>query len=365
MSRADLLLKLTVGKDKRTVPAFEREGNIRYLFKTYGENMKKVLLYNIVYVAIFALPLIFSIFVLPILIDSYVYSGRSFIGNFGIGFPNIADSLNDAISYQFWVNRILLYPCILVSTFLAFIGLSGLFHCARGIMWKEKVKLKSFFRGIKRLWKPFMTVGAVLTAILACDLYGFGWHAELMATSGATAGSYTLCVFLGLITVFAVSLLTIMLPSFACYDFKFFDHVKNSVLLFSTMTVPTLFVAGFASLAFLLIMVGSLLVYLVLALLIAGGFVFIAMMCTTYGQNLFDNFIASQVDANGNRIEVQVKTRSTRELANQYVGRQGKDKNKNKNKKNQNATYNQSSKPQSKKKNQKKNTYNSSYKRKK
>lgn len=359
MSRADLLLKLTVGKDKRTVPPVEKEGNIRYLFRKYGENMKKVLLYNIVYVAIFALPLVFSLFVLPILVDNYVYSGKSFIGNFGIGFPNISDSLLDSIKYQYYVNRILVYPCILLSTFIAFVGLSGLFHCARGIMWEEKVKLKSFFRGIKRLWKPFMVVGFVFTVILACDLYGFGWHSELLATSGATAGSYVLSVILGLVTIFTVSIMTILLPSFACYDFKFFDHVKNAVLLFSTMTVPTLFVAGFAGLIFVLSMIGSFLGYLVLALLIAGGFIFIAMMCTTYGQNLFDNFIATQVDAQGNRIEVQVKTRSAKELANQYAGKKGKDK------KNKNATYNTNTNTAPKKKNKKQNTYNSSYKRKK
>lgn len=122
MSRADLLLKLTVGKDKRTVPPVEKEGNIRYLFRRYGENMKKVLLYNIVYVAIFALPLIFSLFILPILADNYVYGAKSFVGNFGIGFPNVSDSLFDAIHYQYKVNRMLVYPCILLSAFIAFIG---------------------------------------------------------------------------------------------------------------------------------------------------------------------------------------------------------------------------------------------------
>lgn len=361
MSRADLLLKLTVGKDKRTVPPVEREGSIRYLFRRWGENMKKVLLYNIVYIAIFALPLIFSMFILPTLVDNYVYAGKSFIGNFGIGFPNVADSLFDSIRYHHKVNRMLVYPCILLSSFIAFFGLSGLFHCARGMMWEEKVKLKSFFRGIKKLWKQFLTMALVFTGILACDLYGFGWHAELMATNSATAGSYALCVILGLVTVFFISILTILLPSFACYDFKFFDHVKNSVLLFATMTVPTIIVAGFASMAFLLTLASFLLTYLVLAILLAGGFLFIAMMCTTYGQNLFDNFIATQVDKEGNRIEVKVTTRSTKELARQYVGKKGKDGKK------QKANVNASSNPNknSKKKNQKKNTYNSSYKRKK
>lgn len=361
MSRADLLLKLTVGKDKRTVPPVEKEGNIRYLFRKYGENMKKVLLYNIVYVAIFALPLIFSLFILPILVDNYVYSGKSFIGNFGIGFPNVADSLFDSIRYHHKVNRMLVYPCILLSSFIAFFGLSGLFHCARGMMWEEKVKMKSFFRGIKKLWKPFLTMAFVFTGVLACDLYGFGWHAELLATNSANAGSYVLSVVLGLVTVFFVANLTILLPSFACYDFKFFDHVKNSVLLFATMTFPTLFVAGFASLAFLLILASSFLGFIVLALLLAGGFLFIAMMCTTYGQNLFDNFIATQVDKEGNRVEVKVTTRSTKELAKQYVGKKGKEGN------NKKGNVNQSSKPSgnAKKKNQKKNTYSSSYKRKK
>lgn len=359
MSRADLILKLTVGKDKCTVPHAEKEGNIRYFFRKYGENMKRVLLYNIIYTAIFALPLIFSLFVLPVLVNSYVYQNRSFIGNFGIGFPNVADSLFEAIAYEHYVNRILVYPCIILSVFIAFIGLSGVFHCSRGMMWGEKVKLKSFFRGIKALWKPFIVVGLVFSAVLAADLYGFGWHSQLLSTTGATAGSYILCVVLGLVTAFTVAVMSILLPSFACYNFKFFEHVKNAVLLFCVMTVPALFVAALSSVIFIIILAGSFASYIVLALLIAGGFFFISMMLTTFGQYLFENFIIPQVDKEGKRIEVKVKTRSTKELAQQYTGKKVKGK------KQQNKGYDTSTKPNNPKKKKQQNTYNSSYKRKK
>ena len=357
MSRADLILKLAVGKDRRTVAPVETGGHFKYFFGTFSSNFKKVLVNNLIYSAIFALPLLFSIFVLPILVTNYVYSGKGFIGNFGIGFPNVADSFVEAVSYNQYINRILVFPCILASTFIAFVGLSGVFHCSRGYMWGEKVNVKSFFRGIKKLWKPFMLVGAVFTVVLAGFLYGMDYHSTLVKTGSATVGSYFVAVIVGLAGGLSLAYLIVLLPSIACYDFKMKDHLKNALLLILIMPIPSLFVTGFTVALFCICLATSYLALMFAFLLIAFGFFFFAMMWTTYGQYLFDLFIVTQVDDKGNRIEVAIKKKNGQD-ANEYVG--AKKSAKNAEKEANNPNYN--SNGGKKKKNQ--NTYSSSYKRK-
>lgn len=341
MSRADLILKLAVRKDKRTVPPVETGGHISYFFRTFSVKMKDVLKFNLLYIAIFCLPLIFSAIVLPLLVNNYVFAGKSYIGNFGIGFPNVADSLSDSIKYFYEINRFLVYPCVLLSFFIAFFGLSALFHVSRGLMWNEKVKTKSFFNGIRKLWKPFLITSAIATALMACVLYGIGWHLELMELGTANAGSWIVFILLILVGIFAVSLLTTLLPTFACYDFSFGDAFKNSVLLFCISPMPTLIIS---CLTLGIIIIGGssgMFGYLLGAFALFFGIIFFTMMWTTYGQYLFDAFICPQLDENGNKKEVVIKKRT----------RKGDE-----------SVVKPSNPANKKKKNQ--NTYSSSYKRK-
>lgn len=355
MSRADLILKLTVGKDRRTVAPVETGGHIKYFFSTFMTNFKKVLVNNLIYSAIFALPLIFSVFVLPLLVTNYVYNGKGFIGNFGIGFPNVADSFADTVLYHQYVNRILVFPCILASVFIAFVGLSGIFHCARGYMWGEKVNVKSFFRGIKKLWKPFICVGAVVIVILAGFLYGMDYHTTLLKIGETTVGSYFVAVIVGIVAGLSLMYLIVLLPSIACYDFKMKDHLKNALLLNIIMPVTSIFVTGFTVALFCISLANSYLAIMMGFLLLASGFLFFAMMWTTYGQYLFDLFIVTQVDGDGNRVEVSVKKKNSKNETGEYVGAKKSDKNLEKEANDQN-------KNNKKKKSQ--NTYSSSYKRK-
>lgn len=354
MSRADLILKLTVGKDKRTVEPVETGGRISNFFKLFNANIKNVFWTNLIYTGIFALPLIFSLFILPNLVHSYVYSGRHFIGNFGFGFPGVADSYSEAVLYQQYVNRIFLFPCIIGSVFIAFVGLSGVFHCSRGYMWCEKVNIKSFFRGIKKMWKPFMLIGAIFCVVLAGCLYGFEWHNTLLKLSEAYWASYLVAAVVGIVGALVALIVMIMLPSIACYDFKLRDHFKNAVLLNIVMFVPSLIILG-VTVGLCMLSTVSLFSFLIPVLLALLGFFFVGMMWTSYSQYLFDNFICTQVDANGNRLEVTIKKKTAKEVK-EYVGAKKK-----------NATDEEEKTRAEKKKEkhqQNKNSYNSAYKRK-
>ncbi len=296
MARSDLILKLSVRKDERTVTPVETGGRISYFFRTFTGKFRDVFRTNLVYAAIFALPLLFSAFVLPNLMLSIVMNGKSFIGNFGIGFPNIADDLNAALHELMRWYRILIFPCNIFSIFVAFVGLSGVFHVARGLMWDEKVKMRSFFRGIKALWKPFLAVGAIVAAVSAGLMYGIGWHMELYLTGAANAGSWIVFVLLILAGFAMVIYLGMLLPTFACYRFRFGEALKNACLLNCIAPVTSVIVSLFGVGVLLLSLLGTFVSYLMVALLLVCGFMFLAMLYTGYAQYCFDSFIVPQVD---------------------------------------------------------------------
>ena len=312
MARSDLILKLSVRKDERTVSPVETGGHISYFFRTFTGKFRDVLRTNLVYAGIFALPLLFSAFVLPGIMLSHVMNAKSFIGNFGIGFPNVADDVNLALGELMRWYRILIFPCNIFSIFLAFVGLSGVFHVSRGLLWDEKVKMRSFFRGIKMLWKPFMLTGALVAAVSAGIMYGIGWHMELYLTGAANAGSW-IVFFLLILVAFAMVLhLGTLLPTFACYRFSFLEANKNAALLNCISPVTSFIVSVFGVGLVLLSLIGSFAAYLILALMVVLGFMFLSMMYTCYGQFCFDNYIVPQVDPRNpdKRRDVVVKRRA-------------------------------------------------------
>ena len=311
MARSDLILKLNVRKDERTVTPVETGGHISYFFRTFVAKFKYASLTNLIFAGIFALPLLFSAFVLPNLMLNYVMAGKSFIGNFGIGFPNVADDVNAALADLMRWYRILIFPCNIGSILLAFVGLSGVFHVSRGLMWDEKVKVRSFFRGIKALWAPFLAAGAMTAAVAAGIMYGMGWHMGLYLTGAATAGSWIVFVLLLLVGLLWVMFLSMLLPTLACYRFRFGEACKNALLLNLITPITSVFVSAFGIGLLLLSFISAFISYLMLALMLVCGFMFLAMMFTTYGQYCFDNFIVPQVDPRDptKRRDVVVKSR--------------------------------------------------------
>ena len=309
MARSDLILKLNVRKDERTVSPVETGGHISYLFRTFTGKFRTVLAINLIYAGIFALPLLFSAFILPSIMLNQVMAGKSFIGNFGIGFPNVADSVNVALGDLMRWYRIVIFPCNIFSILLAMVGLSGVFHVSRGLMWDEKVKIRSFFRGIKALWKPFLVTGIVVAAISAAMMYGMGWTMELYLTGVKNPGSWVLFAFLILVGFAMVMYLMMLLPTFACYRFKAKEAMQNALLLNAVTPITSIIVAAFAVGVVLLSLISTFISYLMVAVLLILGFMFIAMMFTGYAQYCFDSFIVPQVDPKNpdKRREVVVK----------------------------------------------------------
>lgn len=312
MSRVDLLLKLTVDRDRRTNTGEVEQHSVKHAFSVFSENLSKMLLINLVYAFIFALPFIFCVFVWPMLAKNYFFGSGdyNFIGQVGIGYPGVVNTMAEgyAILFKHYFNMYI--PVLSASIVPMVFGLSGVFHCMRGYMWGENVRpVKSFFRGIKRLWKPFLITAFAVAAIMCGVLYGGYWHISLLKAGAANAGSWILFIFLILLVWVMVAILYFLLPIFACYRFSYKDSLKNSVLLFLILFPGALFASAFTIGVFMLSAAGSVLNFLVGILMLGLGFTFLAGLWTSCAQKAFGNFILPQFESgqSGGKMKVDAR----------------------------------------------------------
>ena len=300
MSRVDLLLKLTIDKDRRTNTGEVEQHSIKHALGVFSENLSKMLLMNLVYAFIFALPFLFCVFIWPMLAKSYFFTsgGYNFIGQVGIGYPGVVNTLSEGYKILFEHYFNLYIPVLSASIVPMVFGLSGMFHCMRGYMWGENVRpIKSFFRGIKKLWKPFLAVALVFGAFMCGIFYGAFWHISLLKAGTASGGSWTLFIFLIIFAWIAVAILYFLLPMFACYRFEMRDALKNSSLLALILWPSALFTAAFTIGFFLLSLAGTLLNFLLGIFMIALGFTFLTAIWTSCAQKAFGNYILPQYES--------------------------------------------------------------------
>lgn len=312
MSRVNLLLKLTVDRDRRTNKGEVQQHSVKHALGVYSENLRKMLLMNLVYAFLFSLPFLFCVFILPDLMKDYFFTHYeyNFMGHVGIGYPGVWNTMSEGYTrlYDFYFKCYI--PLLSASIVPMVFGLAGLFHCLRGYMWGENVRpVKSFFRGIKRLWKPFLLTAILFAGFMCGILYGIFWHISLLKTTGATGGSWVLFIFLILLGWFGVGFMYFLLPTFACYRFKLRDAFKNSGILLLVLWFPTLFAAALAIGVFLLSLVGSFLNYLLIIFFLAIGFVFIAGIWTSGAQKAFGNYIQPQFESSQSGGKIKVESR--------------------------------------------------------
>jgi len=318
MNKVNLLMKLTVDRDRRTNTGEVEQHSVKHAMSVFSDNLRKMLGMNLVYCVIFALPFLFCVFIWPMLAKNYFFGNGNynFIGQVGIGYPGVVNTMEEGYKVLFEHYFRLYIPVLSASIVPMVFGLSGMFHCMRGYMWGENVRpLKSFFRGIKRLWKPFLVTAVAFAALMCGVLYGAFWHISLLKAGAATAGSWILFIFLILLTWFAVAVLYFLLPTFACYRLSLKDSLKNSVLFVAILWFTALFTAAFSIGLFLLAEAGTILNYLVALFFLGLGFAFLAGIWTSSAQKAFGNYIQPQFEG---KVPGGVKVAPARRGVNPY-----------------------------------------------
>ena len=326
MSRVDLLMKLSLEKDQRTNSGEVNQHSVRHATSVFSDNLRRIFLTNLIYVLVFALPFLFLAFIAPALVKDWVFArgDYNFVGQIGIGYPGVVNTMAEGYKVLFGHYFKIYIPILSASIVLMFVGLSGLFHCLRGYMWGENVRpVKSFFRGVKKLWKPFLITGVSFGAFMCGVLYGAVWHISLLKQGAANGGTWVLFIGVILLTWLAVSVLVYLLPMFACYRYKYADALKNSLIIALVNWLPSLFTAAFTIGVFCLSLANVAFNYIVLILLFLVGFGFLGGIWTSSAQKAFANFIAPQYESANSGGKLRVEARRG---VNPYKAKKAKDK---------------------------------------
>lgn len=328
LQKASMLLNLTVDRDLRTVDKRElKTGRIAYFFEVVRDKFNEMLKVQIFFM-LFALPALALVFLYaPVLISNSL--AEFTFGNYmGIGYADSFDSTSMGVLAIYDVYRYILL-LIMPAMLIAGIGASGLFYCSRGFMWGEPVVVyKAFFRGIKKLWKFFVPVFAVLGVVVFLVGYGVLYHLERVELGTTDALSYIILIssilggaIVGMIAVF-------MLPMFACYKFKFVDYIKNSVILNVLVFPASLIIIVVTFGPFFLISLNEFVKLILYTMIIGIGFAFIAMMWTTFAQGIFDTMINGMYEARqeSERKKSEKNKKDKQQLKTEFVNPKKKNK---------------------------------------
>ncbi len=319
-------MKLSLEKDQRTNNGEVSQHSVRHATSVFSDNLRRMFLTNVVYVLVFALPFLFLAFIAPALIKDWVFrsGGYNFMGQVGIGYPGVVNTMAEGYKVLFGHYFRIYIPLLSASIIIMFTGFSGLFHCLRGYMWGENVRpVVSFFRGVKRLWIPFLITGIVFSAFFCGVMYAMTYHISLVKQGTANAGTTILFIAMILLTVLFVGVLTYLLPMFACYRYKFFDAVKNSVILMLVNWIPCLFTSVFTCGIFCLSFVNVAFNYIILILLFVIGFAFLGGIWTSSAQKAFANYIIPQYESERSGGKLRVEARRG---VNPYKAKKAKEK---------------------------------------
>jgi hypothetical protein len=306
MSKAHMLLKLSVDKDLRTVDKIKIEkGRISYFFTKVKENLSELFKVELL-LLVFALPLIAVLGFYILYKKPEALSDFTFANFMGIGYTDAVNTEAEGIAAIYSVFREMLLWMVPAFTIFGF-GAAGAFYCSRGYMWSEPVVVrKAFFRGIKKLWKYYVPIFAVIGALVTG--LGTAILTGLEDVILGTAGFWSYFMLIGgiVIGVIGIMYLIMLLPMFACYKFKLGEYLKNAVLLNMLMLPPTLILAAVTVAPFVLFRNGfaANIFYVVFAII---GIVFIIMMWTAYAQNVYEVMIEGMYQA---RIESEKKKKA-------------------------------------------------------
>ncbi len=255
-----------------------------YVFKS---NFLKLVLINVFVLITFAPAiglLIFRSAYIKMLGDVYPF-------NSSILFPYYTDVTGLAERLTLSAD-ILFYAALIVSGFIAAVGISGATYSIRKLINTHgEFSLKGFFHGVKVNY--FNTVFPVFTFLIflyATFLIGDQMEYAQALGNGA-AGEITAYVFIIIATVLVGIFMAWVYAVGTTYKVKFIQLFKNSFVLCIGSILKTVFMAGFSLIPVWLFMIGGFVRIISYVVFVFIGFSFIILCWTAFTQSVFDAYI--------------------------------------------------------------------------
>ncbi|MBQ7924272.1 MAG: hypothetical protein IJ329_03095 [Clostridia bacterium] len=247
---------------------------------------------------IFFLPMI-AVIVVMILMKNMQAEMYPFGANLGGGYPfyPVQQGLAESLALT---NNLILYGGLILTSFIAAVGLSGGMYVIRNMVWTEGIFVANdFWRGIKLNYKnALQTALFFLIVLFACG--------SLISLADFTiaAGDITKGQRIWMMISKATSYILIFLAGFMSlwmialgvnYKMKFLVMLRNSFLMTIGSLPQTIFFAALAAIPFLLLLFGGFLTVTGVILVLLFGLAYALLVWLDFAQWLFDKYINPKI----------------------------------------------------------------------
>ena len=298
--RKGLISRLMEGKEKSEDYARSTLPTNRWqlFFDIFKGNFGKIVKVNLLTI-LFFVPLIAVVVFYMMLVDSngIIYP---FGANLGVGYPAapMQQGMAELLSVQ---NSFLLYAGLIITGFIAAIGLSGGMYVVRNMVWTEGIFVTNdFWRGIRLNYKNALQTTLFFTIVLlfAGTMLRFaefsiviesltGFNLVMMRISQVT--SYVLLALAAMLSLWMIAL-------GVNYKMSFFGMIRNAFLLTVATLPQTIFFAVLAFLPFACFLIGGTTFAMIgFILLLLFGISYALLVWLDFAQWVFDKYVNPKI----------------------------------------------------------------------
>lgn len=231
--------------------------------------------------------------------------GTSYPFNSSISFP-FYPNMEGLVETVFFNADLVFYALLVASGIIAALGISGGAYCVKKMLQTHGAfSIKDFFHGIKTGYLKTVLPVILFLACFYCCIIARNYMNIAFATNGNKGGTVTLYVFAILFTVILGMYFAWLLSTGVSYRAKYTHIIKNSLSLFFSTIISTVFMAAFALLPVWIYLLGTalggipilgfLLKMAAYVILMLFGFSVILLCWMSYSQWVFDAHITPAV----------------------------------------------------------------------
>ena len=248
---------------------------------------------------LFFIPMI-AFIVIMVMMKSVQGEMYPFGANLGAGYPfyPVQQGMAESLTLQ---NNFILYIGLIVTSFIASIGLSGGMYVIRNMVWTEGIFVANdFWRGIKLNYKNALQTTLFFVIILGVcgsliSLANFTMAAgeiskgQKIWLSISKVTSYILIVLAAMMTLWMIAL-------GVNYKMKFFVMLRNAFLLTVGSLPQTIFFIFLAAIPYILLIFGSFFTVIAVIMILLFGVAYSLLVWLDFAQWLFDKYINPKIE---------------------------------------------------------------------
>ncbi len=263
-------------------------------------NFRKIFKVNLL-MLVFFIPLIAAFVFMGVLYPDVMGTYHPFGANLGIGYPAVPDTrgLSEWLTLQ---NDFQLCIGILLTAFIAAVGLAGGMYVVRNMVWTEGIFVTNdFWRGVKLNYKNALQTALFFCVCLMLCTGMINLARFTMATSDLSKFQrvmLTISEVSGYVLLVMAAFMSFWMIALGVnYKMGFFLMLKNAFLMMIGTIPQTVFFAAIALLPIWVFLIGgSFLIMVAVIIFLVFGLSFILLVWLDFAQWVFDKYINPKIE---------------------------------------------------------------------